>query len=74
MWEYIILGNLPGTNIYLSFGYFLAFFLFVSGSSTIYFSLHRKNHLRKSLRVAELATANLVIRPDCQPVQMKLFK
>ena len=73
MWEYIVLGQIPGTDLRIGF---YVFVLIVAAISTGRFGLNFKHnyyHKQKSMLVAKTAVADLVLRPDPEPIQLKLL-
>lgn len=73
MWEYIVLGNVPGTNLYISF-YVYAVLLAALSSGTITFRIkHRITHRRQSMLIAGILVENSVSRPKAEPIQLQLF-
>jgi hypothetical protein len=73
MWEYIVLGRIPGTSLQIGF---YTFVLLIAAISTGRFRVvlgHNRQHKRKSMLAAKTAVGSLVLRPDPEPVQMELL-
>lgn len=73
MWEYIVLGQIPGTNLRIGF---YAFVMIVAAISTGRFRVvlrHSRSHKQKSMAAAKTVVASSVLRPDPEPVQLELL-
>lgn len=73
MWHYIVLGQVPGTNLQIGF---FAFVLIVAAVASGRFGLnfkHTYEHRQRSMLIARRAVANSVLRPDPEPVQLELI-
>jgi hypothetical protein len=73
MWEYIVLGQIPGTNLQIGFYTFVMALmaLAIHGVRLNFRQVHL--HKQKSQRLAEKLVAESILRPDPEPVQMKLL-
>jgi hypothetical protein len=73
MWEYIVLGQIPGTNLQIGF---YAFVIIVAAVYSGRFGINLKHtfeHRQKSMLVAKTVVASSVLRPDPEPVQLELL-
>jgi hypothetical protein len=73
MWDYIVLGQIPGTDLRIGFYTFVMMLAALSISGVRLNFKHHYYRKRRSRRAAEVAVASSVLRPDPEPIQLQLF-
>jgi hypothetical protein len=73
MWEYIVLGQIPGTNLQIGFYTFVLIVAAIATGRLRVSFRHSHQHKKKSMLVAKTAVASSILRPDTQPVQLELL-
>lgn len=73
MWEYIVLGQVPGTNLQIGFYGFIMIFVAVYTGRLGMNLKHSYAHKQKSILLAKTAVAGSVLRPDPEPIQLELL-